>query len=504
MTRRPLFRGVLFGRRVFQDDLLHLARDGSIATAAFGYDISKSALVSTGFITRSRVAVGFAWSLDSRHPAHFELVAVLRALDPNLVAAEIPTPGERTLTRRDAPLGHALLAAFRILVALLDGPMTEARLIEVVQQRPPAVESAIARLVADGVLVEEPAGIRYADDVPLEYLDLVRKIKSVLSDDIAAEHVGIRRKMAFERPDDGAPRLFESDARLRNLMALAIHGPLYVADLANIVGSAFTRSESRDYAPFGRGGVVATWQTTVGLAACLNPNHPVAPEFRALLIALEKMYPLPKPKTEPPPPPVPEFGPWEGDKLALFGFPIPTGILFTIGTLGWTFEALCVAAQPGRYRENVKKVLKGLEDEGILASDRPRRPGYDVRIVTLDATFPAKAELETVLKRCVEVWPEYAAMTRHALESMPPKMQKHLQNRGILPGGKPKRVRKTQFSPERQAAVLVEYLALERKHGRPLNSNDLQKLGETGLYARIRSAFGAFADFQEVLKKNGI
>ena len=504
MTQQPIFRGVLFGKRTFQEALLRIARDGSVLTSSFSFEIKSSALAATAFVTRSHVAYGQTWSLETRHPAHAELVAVLRTLDPKLVIAEIPTPGDGTLIRRDAPLGHSLLAAFRVLVALLDGPMTATKLIEVVQQRPPAVASAIARLVTDGVLVDEPSGIRYAKDVPAEYLTLVRKIESILTSDTANEHVGIRRKMAFEPPDDGAPRLFESDARLRNLMALAIHGPLYAADLAIIVGSAFMRPENRNYAPFGRGGVVATWQTNFGPAACLNPNHPVAPEFRALLIALEKMYPLAKPESEPPPPPVPVFGPWEGDKTALFGFPIATGILFTVGTLGWTFESLCVAALVGKHRENVKNVLKSLEDESILASDRPRRPGFDVRLVRLDETFEAKAELETVLKKCVEVWPEYANLTRTALASMPEKTHVHLQNRGILPGGKPKKKPATQFSPERRAAVLLEYYALARKHGRPLNSNDLSKIREMGLYARIRAAFGAFADFQEVLKKNGI
>ncbi len=336
--------------------------------------------------------------------------------------------------------------------------MTKTALLEAADQRPPAVESAIARLVADGVLVEEAYDIRYAGDVPPEYLDLVRKVDSVLTGDTADEHVAKRRKMAFERADDGAPRLFESDARLRNLMALAIHGPLYAADIAIIVGSKKTRPEDRNYAPFGRGGVVATCETSVGLAACLDPNHPVALEFRALLIALEKIYPLPRPENELPLPPVPVFGPWNGDKTALFGFPIPTGILFTIGTLGWTFESLCVTALVGRYRENVKKVLRNLEDEGILASDRPRRPGFDVRVVRLDETFPAKAELETVLRRCVVVWPEYATLTHTSLAGMPAKTLVHLQNRGIIPGGKPKMKRSsTQFSPERKAAVLIEY-----------------------------------------------
>jgi len=106
-----------------------------------------------------------------------------------------------------------------------------------------------------------------------------------------------------------------------------------------------------------------------------------------------------------------------------------------------------------------------------------------------------------LLKRCVEVWPEYANRTNFALQDIGKKALAHLQNRGIIAGGKPKKQRSpTQFSPERKAAVLLEYDTLVRKHGRPLNSNDLIKLRESGLYTRIRSAFGAFADFQKVLE----
>jgi len=153
VTRRPPFQGVLFGRRVFQNALLRIAREGSVLTPNFDFDIHKSALGSTGIITRSEVTRGQSWSLEPKHPAHAELLATLRALDPDLVVAEIPPPGELRLVRGDAPLAHSLLAAFRVLAALTSGPTTRTRLLEVVEQRPPAVESAIASLVTDGILV---------------------------------------------------------------------------------------------------------------------------------------------------------------------------------------------------------------------------------------------------------------------------------------------------------------------------------------------------------------
>ena len=140
-------------------------------------------------------------------------------------------------------------------------------------------------------------------------------------------------------------------------MTLAVNGPLYAADLAILVGSPYTRPEDKNFAPFGRGGVVTIWETTVGPAVMLDPNHPVAPEFRRLLIALERLYAVIRRQPNMEIPPTPSFGPWNGDKGALFGFPIPTGILYTVGVLGWTFEALCVVSMPGTYRENVKKVL---------------------------------------------------------------------------------------------------------------------------------------------------
>ena len=97
MTRRPHFQGVLFGKRLFQETLLRIAREASVGATAFDFDMLASALASTGFVTRSQTKYAKSWSLDPRHPAHAELLATLRALDPDLVLAHIPPPGELRL-----------------------------------------------------------------------------------------------------------------------------------------------------------------------------------------------------------------------------------------------------------------------------------------------------------------------------------------------------------------------------------------------------------------------
>lgn len=139
LTRQPHFEGVLFGKRIFQDALLRIAREGSVGTTAFDFEILASALASTGFITRSLTKYAKSWSLDLRHPAHSELITTLHTLDHNLVVATIPPPGEVRLVRGDAPLAHSRLAAIRVLIALLQGPMTKNELLKAADQRPPAV-----------------------------------------------------------------------------------------------------------------------------------------------------------------------------------------------------------------------------------------------------------------------------------------------------------------------------------------------------------------------------
>jgi hypothetical protein len=242
----------------------------------------------------------------------------------------------------------------------------------------------------------------------------------------------ITRPWAFKSAGDGAPRLFGTDVRLRNLMALAKYGPLHLTDLRRITGAPRTESEAHGYAPFGRGGVVCFWKTNNGTAVMLNPKHPVAEPLRALLLKLTEIYPLSALVRRHPPPKPPKIPAWRGDKLALFGSPIPTTILLTISALGWTFEALCVATATGYHRENVKKAMRRLEEEGVLCSDRKRRPGFDVRAVHLAEDFPAYDELRVLLDACIDVWPQFARSAHHALDQLTPKTKAHLRNRGLI------------------------------------------------------------------------
>ena len=96
---------------------------------------------------------------------------------------------------------------------------------------------------------------------------------------------------AFGASVDGAPLLFGTDIRLRNLLALAKYGPLYTRDLVQITGSKKTH-ESASNAPFGRGSIVRTWKAENGHAVDLDPAYPVARPLRLLLLAIEKRFPI--------------------------------------------------------------------------------------------------------------------------------------------------------------------------------------------------------------------
>ena len=231
---------------------------------------------------------------------------------------------------------------------------------------------------------------------------------------------------AFGASADGAPLLFGTDIRLRNLQALAKYGPMYTSDLARITSSGKTL-ESAGNAPFGRGGVIRTWKTENRHAVDLDPAYPVARQLRVLLLAIEKQFPIQCDRLSLLPPIPPLLQQWHGDRLALFGSPIPTQILFTIGALGWTFEGLCVSAASGYDRVPVKKALKRLEDEGILAGERDRRPGFNVRKVTISDNCAGNLELRALLVACVEVWPDLKRSVQLAMDQLSPRTKEHLR-----------------------------------------------------------------------------
>ena len=179
--------------------------------------------------------------------------------------------------------------------------------------------------------------------------------------------------------------------------------------------------------------MVRVWETNDGTAVGLDEAHPLALPLKRLLLKLAGTYP-----------PGPHFpradvskAPrqrWRGDKLAFFGDQIPTNVLFSIGAYGWTFEALCCHFA-GLHRENIKLAMMRLEEEGVLQGDRPRKPGPNVRVVTLADGFSAKAELMELLRGGARVW-KYDEIVKKTFElSLTAKTKAHLVKRGLWPDG---------------------------------------------------------------------
>jgi hypothetical protein len=210
------------------------------------------------------------------------------------------------------------------------------------------------------------------------------------------------------------------------------------------------------------------------------------------------------PANLPPSPELPDLpDEWQGDKHALFGSPIPTLTLYSIGVLGWTFEALAVAMIHGSAREAIKKTINGLEEHGMFTSDRKRRPGCDVRVLRLNPDMAGRAELETLLRRAVVVWPEFADLTRTHLGKMGSKTLAHLERRGLIGEGKKRPESKAPKNlAELRAKCIEEYEIFSAALGRPATSGDLFKRGEPALYFRIHRAFGGFTDFRAFLESN--
>ena len=186
------------------------------------------------------------WSLNSRHPAHDQLLATLRALSQDdsgfanvpktKAASEVPLNAER-------PLGHRNFASFQMLAVLATrAPIALCELRESIrEQRKKGVEGSLKELVSGGVIVTSNGVVDFAPDVTSEYLRLVVAMDTAINDAPSRINLATRRQVAFEHSLDGAPRLFGTDARLRHLMALAKFGPLHVHDLAGIVKNRYFR-----------------------------------------------------------------------------------------------------------------------------------------------------------------------------------------------------------------------------------------------------------------------
>jgi hypothetical protein len=296
--------------------------------------------------------------------------------------------------------------------------------------------SAIDRLVKNRVLDLGVGGYAFAPDVPLSLGALVLRLADVVGDErLKPSDAAGPRAFAFNQAADGAPRLFGTDARLRNLMVLAVKGPMLYADLRKITGAFHLHDEGPDNAPFGRGGQARVWDTPDGTAVELDGAYPLALPLRRLLVRLAEVYPLPHlPTIKRPDPPSPQA--WAGDRLALFGSPFPTRILMTLAGRGWTFEAICCESHSkddgaDNRRVLTKKVIRRLEAEGVLEGSRPRGPGFGPRLLRIADAFPAKAELQALIDAIPTAWPDLGDRIEAAFAAVPEKTKTYFRRRGL-------------------------------------------------------------------------
>jgi hypothetical protein len=233
--------------------------------------------------------------------------------------------------------------------------------------------------------------------------------------------------------------LFGTDARLRHLMILAVHGPMLYSDLRKVTGAFHMHDEDDSAAPFGRGAQVRMWKTPAGRAVMLDEAYPLARPLHRLLVRLAELYPIPNrvPAFERPDLPPPQA--WSGDRLALFGSPIPTKILLTLAGRGWTFEAICCESQSGTRDRNankrvlVKKVIRRLEEEGLLVGSRPRGPGFGPRLLSISEEFGARDELQAVIDAAVVAWPDLGERVEAEFQALPAKTKEYFRRRGLWP-----------------------------------------------------------------------
>lgn len=398
-------------------------------------------LLKAGILGTARVAGEHRVILDHRHPAAGEICELLQASGVQKRSAARGTfVGTHTISPAD-PLGVRGHYRLRIFATLLKfGPLSREHIQDcnrdVWGQR--LFEQANI-LVRSGFLVDREAIISIAPEVPSPYLRFVEKVWAALEGTdyrfpAFTDAMPTSRPWAYKSAEDGAPRIFGTDARLRHLMALAKYGRLHLLEIRRIVGKDATHRDDRDNAPLTRAGLTLTWGTSPDHAAMLDPRFPLHDPLRRFLLAMEKAYPLPPyipARPAPAPPKIDDK--WKGDRYWLFGGKIPTAILTSIGVLGWTFEALCVPLATGHDRVVIKKSLKRLEeDDHVLQGDRARKPGMNVRVITVAADFPAREELLELLKAYVQAWPAIRDAVGDAMRRLPPKTQAHLKKRGLV------------------------------------------------------------------------
>ena len=424
---------VVFGTRAQQEFLLALYERGGLPSKERATRLLKSGLIHE---TKAETGGARYW-LDERHPAFADVLKVLKELGAGKRdSAMAPKPTTPHVIDFDHVLGHQGKYAFMVLLRLVQaGPLERTMLRRRIAGCSGSSIAVNIRILAYDGLVVGTKHMSLAKTAPPSLPKLVVRLGEALakSNPILELHAEAEEApWAFRRAADGAPRFFASDLRLRTLLALAKYGSLTRRELEIIANTDKIIDDARDFASFGRAGVVLTWDTPGGFAAALHPKFPLVDELRAFLIAVEKTYGVPA-VFEKVRPPLPKRIPvWSGDREQLFGAQIPTGILTAIGVLGWTFEALCCEVIVGFHRENIKKAIHRLEEEGVLVGDRPRRPGFDIRKLTISPKCPGRAELGALLRAYVARWPQVRKSVEEAMDELTPKTKAHLKNRGLL------------------------------------------------------------------------
>jgi hypothetical protein len=391
-------------------------------------------MVTEGLERGSRVL-----RLDGDHPA----ADLVRNVLAELGGFPVPPRAKKSGAQPTIiyPLAALYPVSFRILLQLivaeepLDIATLRRRLPDYFQN---SIVNTTTRLLRDRVLVRDRRGcISLSETLPPSLPALVLAIADYLAveDPRLADRPTVKgvRPAAFLGSDDGAPRLFGSDLRLRNLMALAVHGPMLHVELRRIVGNPKILGEDEGNAPFGRAALVREWETPEGRAVALDDAHPLALPLRRLLIRLSEIYPLAAYVPRFDPPKMHKSKGWSGDRHVIFGGVLPTSILLSIGVFGWTYEALVCKIVADRARENVREAFYRMEEQGLLQADRPRGPGFNARVVTISEAFPAKAELTAVLKAHIKQWPTFRLEAEEAMRSLPPRSKAHLRKRGLWP-----------------------------------------------------------------------
>lgn len=432
---------MLFGSRRNQDILIAVARGGNIQV---NVATRISELLKTGMLIvggNPRMA-----ALNPDHPAASSLRACLSELC-GVHIKRMKCVGKAPAMTMGLP-GNDGQSLFRVVHRLImDGPLDKSTL----RQRMPdldlnAVPKSLAKLSKHGVLIRRSDGtFTLGPMVPPSFTKFILKTADWFGSEdprIKQRSAATGRRVWSRRcAPDGAPRLFGTDLRLRNLMALAKYGPMLEWELRRVTGSGYLQAESKTQAPYGRGGIVRRWQTSAGPAVMLDPEYPLAEKLSRLLLRLEQMYPVASFVSGYEPLTPPERRAWFGDKNVIFGGAPATNVLLSIGVLGWTYQTLChaVCIKPARKKTDmmlVRAAIVRMEREGILIGNRPHGAGGNVRILRINDAYPAAAELLDMIHAYLAVWPTMTRTVERKMNALSPKARAQLRNRGLWPDGR--------------------------------------------------------------------